>query len=135
MNLEEKIESNLSRHSLSRPPERIGTWGWLTLYLSGICLLFFLLSHIAMIHYGTTDAISAQRVFLDLRSSFVRIIDLGLLGICILHGLSGFRRIVLDLEWLGKRSDRFLIGSLSLFGVVMFVFGLFIFNGLVSQSF
>ena len=132
MNLIKKSEFKAGRYTNSREKERIGLWGWLILYLSGAFLLFFLLTHIFVIHYGTGNVITTISVFNDMRSYVIAFVNLGLLMLCIFHGLVGLRRLLLDLEIFSERGDRYLIRGLIILGLGMLIFGVVIFNKFIS---
>ena len=116
--------------------EALGLWGWFWLYLSGAVLLFFILSHLWVIHYSPAGyELTWKAVSQSLKANYmIRVADIGLLGFCIIHGLLGLRRIILDLNFLSKSGDRWLISGLVITGLVLFVFGLVIFNSLISPS-
>ena len=130
--------------NVDRPPafrfgggnEALGLWGWFGLYLSGAVLLFFILSHLWVIHYSPTGhELSWKSIFENFKDYYIiRIIDIGLLVFCIIHGLLGFRRIILDLEFLSKSGDKWLIGALIIIGIMLFIFGLVIFVNFISPS-
>jgi len=114
--------------------ERIGLWSWLFLYLSATFLLFFLFVHLFTIHYGANRIISADSVSRDFGSDFTVVINLILLGLATFHGLLGIRRIVLDLEILGKKGDQNLIYVLALIGMGLFLYGLVVYNRFATMG-
>ena len=116
--------------------EALGLWGWFGLYLSGTVLLIFILSHLWVIHYSPAGyELTWKAVSQSLKThSMIRVMDIGLLVFCIIHGLLGFRRIILDLNFLSKSGDRWLIGGLTITGIIFFVFGLVVFSNLISPS-
>ena len=116
----------------SVPPERIGLWGWLGIYVTGFCLLFFLLAHVWILHYATDVTITLRSTFSALQSPFVMIVELGLLAFAVVHGMLGIRRIALDLELLGKKGDRYLTWGLTAAGFILITSGLIIFNQLTA---
>ena len=108
--------------------ERIGLTGWLSLYVSGGLVVFFLLSHLFVIHFISGADISAQSVYRDLRSAFLSFVNIALLILALFHGLMGLRRIILDLNLLGKKGDRALMVLLLLVGLVLVLLGIEIFR-------
>jgi succinate dehydrogenase hydrophobic anchor subunit len=114
--------------------QRIGLWGWLSLYASGAVLLFFLLMHVCIVHFATPAPLGLSTTIRSLDSLFVRIVEIGLLVFVLVHGLIGLRRIVLDFEFLRKRGDRFLVWSLVFVGVILLAWGLILFTKLVSTT-
>ena len=128
-----RMESIFRSHSLGDDYQRIGLWGWLGLYVSGAILLFLVLTHIGIVHFGTYEPLSIKTTQKALGSPFVRTIELSLLLFAIFHGLMGFRRIILDLEILQKRGNRWLRLCLVILGVTLFAWGLTIFSTLSSS--
>jgi succinate dehydrogenase hydrophobic anchor subunit len=108
--------------------ERIGLLGWLTLYLSGAILFFFLMVHILSVHFLSPEKISAETVLDHYRSGFLIVVSFGLLLFGALHAMVGLRRVLLDLDWFGKRGDRTLSTALALIGAVAILFGIVVFN-------
>lgn len=83
----------------------LGMYAWLIQRLSGLYLVFFLLTHISAIaqaSFGITTGFQAQ-IFDVLRNPFYLggspavIFDLIALGIIAFHGLNGVRIVFLDL--------------------------------------
>ena len=126
------MENFLKAHNKEGDYQRIGIWGWLGIYASGAVLLFLLLTHIGIIHFGTYEPLGIKTTQKALGSPFIRTIELTLLLLAVSHGLMGFRRIILDLEILQKKGNRWLSVCLSVLGVGLFAWGLFIFNRLSS---
>ena len=92
---------------------RLGMYAWVVHRVSGLYLVFFLLTHITAIaqaNFGITKGLQAQ-VFDVLRNPFwyggsaTAIFDLIALGIIAFHGLNGLRIIFLDLG-LGVKKHR-----------------------------
>ena len=92
---------------------RLGMYAWLIQRLSGLYLVFFLLTHITAIaqaNIGITTGFQAQ-IFDVLRNPFyfggpsTAIFDVIALGIIAFHGLNGIRIVFLDLGF-GIRKHR-----------------------------
>jgi len=92
---------------------RLGMYAWLIQRISGLYLVFFLLTHIGAIaqaNFGVTTGFEAQ-VFEVLRNPFwaggsaSAIFDLVALGIIAFHGLNGVRIVFMDLG-VGVRRHR-----------------------------
>lgn len=124
----------LGLDKLVRPYERIGLWGWLGLYLTGLGLLFFALVHVWLAHIGHAGTFSSESTVMSLRSWFVRFVELGLLLFAVIHGFSGVRRIVLDLEVLREREARYLTWGLVIAGLGVFIWGLVLFGRLTTLA-
>jgi len=113
------------------PSERIGLWGWLGLYLSGIVLLVLLFAHLILVHYISPQPITFKNTLLALQSPLVRIIDVGLLLFAVFHGMLGLRKIILDLEWMKKKGARYLAWFLMAGGAALLYWGFLIFRRLI----
>lgn len=112
---------------------RLGMYAWLTQRLSGLYLVFFLLTHIAAItqaSLGFTTGFQAQ-IFDILRNPFYiggspsAVFDLIALGIVAFHSLNGIRIVFLDLG-LGIRRHRLgfwvsMIAALTVSAFVIFL--------------
>src|SRR3972149_3540611 len=84
---------------------RLGMYAWVIQRISGLYLVFFLLTHITAIAqagFGITTGFQAQ-IFDVLRNPFYAVgqpalvFDLIALGIIAFHGLNGIRVVFLDL--------------------------------------
>lgn len=126
------MASILRAHSPEGDYQRIGLWGWLGLYASGAVLLFLLLTHVGILHFGTYEPLGIKTTQKALSSPFIRTIELSLLLLALFHGLMGVRRIILDLEILQKRGNRWLSLCLVVLGIALFSWGLLLFNRLSS---
>lgn len=105
-----------------------GLWGWVVLYLTGAFLLVFLFVHLGILHYSIVGPITVNQVAERLRSPAIQILDLGLLALALFHGLTGLRRVVLDLGVFTQKAERFFFWVLMGFGGFSFLFGLWIFK-------
>ncbi|MBW1764892.1 MAG: hypothetical protein JRJ23_09165, partial [Deltaproteobacteria bacterium] len=115
------------------PYERIGLLGWLLLYVTGALLLFFLLSHVWLSVYGSFQPVTLKGTQLLLRSTFVRVVELGLLFLAVVHGMIGVKRIILELNLAKKRGGQYLNWCFVIAGTLIFVFGIYIFGLLSSE--
>ena len=127
-----KVMSKITDESSDLNPRnmRLGMYAWVIQRLSGLYLVFFLLTHIAAItqaSLGFTTGFQAQ--FFDvLRNPFYIggspsvVFDLLALGIVVFHGLNGIRIVFLDLG-LGIRRHRlvFWISMIAALAVGAFV--------------
>ena len=109
--------------------ERISLWGWLGIYVTGFCLFFFLGAHVWLIHYASHESITFKSSLAALQSPFVMAVEVGLLVFAVVHGMLGVRRIILDLELLGKKGDRYLVWGLTTVGGILIISGVIIFHG------
>ncbi len=111
-------------------PARLGPGAWLVLYATGACLLILLLVHLGLVHLASNEPFTLRRSAAALSSSPVAAVELALLLLGLIHSLSGLRRVILDLEVLGRTGDRVLSWGLAGAGACLFVWGIMIFNRL-----
>lgn len=114
------------------PYERIGLPGWLLLYVTGALLLFFLFSHVWLSVYGSFQPFTLKGTQLLLRSPFIKVVEIGLLFLAVVHGMIGVKRIILELNLARKKGSQYLNWCFVIAGTLIFVFGIYIF-GLLSS--
>ena len=107
--------------------------GWLLLYVTGALLLFFLLSHVWLSVYESTEPFTLKGTQLLLRSTFIKVVEIGLLFLAVVHGTIGVKRILLELNLAKKKGSRFMNWSFVIAGTLIFVFGIYIFGLLSSE--
>jgi succinate dehydrogenase hydrophobic anchor subunit len=116
------------------PYGKIGPWGWLGLYASGAVLVFFLPAHIWHVHFGLSEPLGLKTTAASLGSPFQRMVEIGTMVLVLLHGLLGFRRIVLDLEIFKKRGDVYLSWGLVGLGLALAAWGFILFSRLTCYA-
>lgn len=109
---------------------RLGMYAWLIQRLSGLYLVFFLLTHITAIaqaNIGITTGFQAQ-IFDVLRNPFyfggssTAIFDVIALGIIAFHGLNGIRVVFLDLGFgIRKHKPTFWVTMVIAIAIVAYV--------------
>jgi succinate dehydrogenase hydrophobic anchor subunit len=115
------------------PYERIGLPGWLLLYVTGALLLFFLLSHVWLSVYESFQPFTLKATQLLLRSTFIKVVEIGLLFLAVVHGMIGVKRIFLELNLAKKKGSQVLNWCFIIAGTLIFVFGIYIFGLLSSE--
>lgn len=113
--------------------ERIGLFGWFILYVTGALLLFFLASHVWLSVYGSLQPVTLKGSQLVLGSTFVRVVELGLLFLAVIHGTIGVKRIILELDLTRKKGNRYLNWCFAMAAALILVFGIYIFVLLISE--
>jgi succinate dehydrogenase / fumarate reductase cytochrome b subunit len=112
---------------------RVGMYAWVIQRLSGLYLVFFLLTHIAAItqaSLGFTTGFQAQ-IFDVLRNPFniggspAVVFDLIGLGIIAFHGLNGIRIVFLDLGF-GIRRHRLVFWTSMIAALAVSAFVIFL---------
>ena len=118
---------NIETESADLDRERVGLWGWVGLYATGLLMFFFVLFHMALIHFQSSPPLSLARTTTAYQSSFVVVVEFCLLLLAVIHCLFGLRRVLLDLEIFSKRGRSLLTLGLLAGGLGLVVWGLFIF--------
>lgn len=95
---------------------------WLLQRVSGLILLFYLLVHFWIIHYGIEGEITFQKVAERLSSPYWKIFDLTFLPFVLYHALNGVYIVFLDFSFLKKLEKIFKI-LLYIVGIIAFIFG------------
>ena len=130
----EKVESTLGPDEMTSALPAAGIVAWLGLYLSGATLIFFVLSHLWVLHYAHSGPITARAVADRLRTPFFQLLDLGLFALALTHGLLGLRRVLLDFEGLGAPVQRAAPWVLLGVGLITFSWGVQIFRAFLRVA-
>ena len=113
---------------LGEPSARIGLLGWFGLYLTGALLLIFLFAHLWLVHYVLPQPITLKHTIGILGSPFIKVVDLGLLLLAVIHGMTGLGRLILDLELIKRKGGLILNVILFSLGLIIFFEGVYIFK-------
>ena len=118
------MPSNLMARA--RPATNFELVSWLFMRVSGVLIAFLLLGHIFVMHIlHHVDEVSYQFAAERLANPFWRIYDLVLLGLVLIHGLTGVR-IALD-DHIHNRGWRIVLKTgLWLVGALFLIVGAFV---------
>jgi succinate dehydrogenase / fumarate reductase membrane anchor subunit len=110
----------------ARSSSNFELYSWLFMRVSGVLIALLVLGHIALMHVlHHVDDVNYEFAAARLTNPFWRIYDLSLLGLALMHGLSGVK-IVLD-DYVHSRGWRVILKTvLSLAGVLFLVVGAFV---------
>jgi succinate dehydrogenase / fumarate reductase, cytochrome b subunit len=64
--------------------------------VSGVLLLLYLLIHVETVHHVSGGKAAFDGALAAFRNPFFRLLEIGLLGVVILHALNGIRIIIID---------------------------------------
>ena len=99
-----------------------GMWAWVLQRVTGALLLLLLGLHFWVTHFGTTGAITFDKVVDRVRLPIWFHIDVALLAVIIYHALNGVRTVILDLG-LTRKKALALDWGLVVLGLAMLAFG------------
>ncbi|HZK48046.1 MAG TPA: succinate dehydrogenase, cytochrome b556 subunit [Thermoleophilia bacterium] len=99
-----------------------GMWLWLLQRVTAVLLLLFLTAHLIATHVLNLGELSYDNVGGRLASGFFVVVDFGLLGAGLFHGLNGLRMVLLDYGF-GGRSQSVLSWILLVVGLAAFAGG------------
>ena len=116
------------------PPATVGFWDLFGLHFTGVFLVIFLLAHVWAVHYavGGEPEFTFEAVRPKLQSPLFTFLDLGLLALAIYHGLTGFRRFLVDLEAFSRGALRVITWVLVLIGLGGLYYGWLIYRAFVG---
>jgi len=102
-----------------------GTSAWVLQRLTAVLLVFVLGMHLWATHFETHgELIVFNMVRVRLQTILYMVVDYGLLGFGLYHGLNGLRNVLLD--WgvgLGRRGGLWLSVCLWIVGLAFFIYG------------
>ncbi len=100
-------------------------WLWIVQRLTAVGLIVILATHLWVTHFAEPESmIVFGAVASRLRTTLFMVVDYGLLGFALFHGLNGVRNVLLD--WgLGGWAERLTTWAIVALGVAAFVYGAF----------
>jgi succinate dehydrogenase hydrophobic anchor subunit len=111
-----------------------GAWSWLLQRLTAVLLLGLLGIHIGVLHFIRPGGeITFASVHVRLATVLYMVVDYGLLGIVLYHGLNGARNVLLDFTF-GVRAQRSISTVLLLIGLVAFAYGAWALTPFITGS-
>jgi len=81
----------------STTPQPQGVWAWIMQRVTAVLLIFFLGTHLFVLHYVPENMnINFLGVAARFKSVLYLIVDSGLLALALYHGLNGVRNVLFD---------------------------------------
>jgi succinate dehydrogenase / fumarate reductase membrane anchor subunit len=112
---------------------RNAVW-WYTQRITGALLVFLLIAHFWVEHFMSRTLLRGDLTYETILSRISNPvwqgIDIAFLLVALLHGLNGFRNIVLDYSRVGPRATRFITAALVVLGVIWAWWGIQAFSQL-----
>lgn len=81
------------------PGRGLGVWAFWLHRLSGLLIIFYLLTHILVISSITGGQANFDAAMKFLKSPIFVLLEMGLIGCITLHGLNGIRIVLFDLGY------------------------------------
>ena len=107
------------------------SFGWIWQASTGLLLVILLGVHIFANHFSEGGLLSYDQVVRHLSNPLILLMEVAFLGTVIFHALAGVRAILLD-TGISQDADRKLVRILSMVGVLMFLYGSWIFARLLT---
>jgi succinate dehydrogenase / fumarate reductase cytochrome b subunit len=83
-----------------------GMWSWVAHRITGVLVFFFLFAHILDTALLRVSPNSYDRVVDIYRNPFVNLLELGLVGAVLYHGLNGLRIMLIDFWSAGAKYQK-----------------------------
>lgn len=113
----------MAQKTAVRPGEAAAAWAWLLQRISAAFLLFFLGTHLWVLHFALgSEKISFERVKERLQQPFFQVLDVVLLAVVLYHALYGVRSVILDFRVQGA-GRHILTWGLVAVGIIGFMYG------------
>jgi succinate dehydrogenase / fumarate reductase, cytochrome b subunit len=97
-----------------------GMWSWVAHRITGVLVFFFLFVHVLDTAMVRVSPNSYDRVTNIYKNPLVNLLELGLVGAVLYHGLNGIRIMLIDFWSAGARYQKqMLVGVVTIWVVVM----------------
>jgi succinate dehydrogenase / fumarate reductase cytochrome b subunit len=100
---------------------REGMWSWVAHRITGVLVFFFLFAHVLDTALVRVSPNAYDEVIATYKNPIVNILEVGLVGAVLFHGLNGLRVLVIDFWEKGPRFQRQLLWSVVTIWVVLMV--------------
>ncbi len=111
-------------------------WSWVAHRITGVLVFFFLFAHILDTALLRVSPNSYDRVVSIYQNPFVNLLELGLVGAVLYHGLNGIRIMLIDFWSAGARYQKqMLLAVMAIWVVVMVPAAYFMLEHAAKQLF
>ncbi len=107
------------------------TSAWILQAATGFLLVILLGLHILANHFSKGGLLSYDQVVRHLSNPLILLLEVAFLGTVVFHALAGVRAILLD-TGIPRDADEKLVKILAVVGVLMFLYGVWIFARLLA---
>ncbi|MBI4362642.1 MAG: hypothetical protein HY558_05655 [Euryarchaeota archaeon] len=98
---------------------------WLMQRVSGVLLVVFVAIHWWTVHYAVLpQVLTVENISIRLKTLLFIIVDMGLIGTTIYHGLNGLRNIIVDMR-IWPEATASITRTLHAIGIATFAYALF----------
>ncbi len=111
-------------------PDERGSTTWIWQAATGLLLVVLLGLHIVANHFSEGGLLSYDQVVHRLSNPFILVLEIMFLGAVIFHAFAGIRSILLD-TGISEDVDRTIVKVLAVAGVLLFLYGFWIFARLL----
>ena len=94
------------------PGRGLGVWAFWLHRITGLLIIFYLLTHILVISSITGGQANFDNAMKFLKQPIFVLLEMGLIGCIALHGLNGIRIVLFDLGYGIKRQKEIFIGMM-----------------------
>lgn len=101
----------------------LGTTAFYLQRVTGVLLLGYLLIHVHTIHMISDGPVAFDRALEMFKNPLFRLLEIGLLGVVILHALNGIRIIAIDFGVATRRQKRLFWILAGALGAMIFIAG------------
>lgn len=101
----------------------VGTTAFYVQRITGVLLLGYLLIHVHTVHMIGDGPAAFDRALAMFKNPLFRLLEIGLLGVVILHALNGIRIIVIDAGVATRRQKRLFWILAGALGTMIFIAG------------
>ena len=101
----------------------VGTTAWFLQRVTGVLLLFYLLLHVETVHQLSAGPVAFDHAMAAFKNPLFRLLEIGLLGVVILHALNGIRIMVIDFGVATRHQKRLFWGLAVIVGALVFIAG------------
>lgn len=91
--------------------------------VTGVLLLGYLLLHVHTVHMISDGPVAFDRAMQTFKNPLFRVLEIGLLGVVILHALNGIRIIAIDFGVATRRQKKLFWVLAGVLGTMIFIAG------------
>jgi succinate dehydrogenase / fumarate reductase cytochrome b subunit len=101
----------------------LGTTAFYLQRMTGVLLLGYLLVHVHTVHMISAGPEAFDRAMETFKNPFFRLLEIGLLGVVIVHALNGIRIVAIDFGVATRQQNRLFWGLTAALGILIFIAG------------
>jgi len=101
----------------------LGTTAFYLQRVTGVLLLGYLLLHVHTVHMISGGPAAFDHAMETFKNPLFRVLEIGLLGVVILHALNGIRIVAIDFGVATRRQRKLFWGLAGVLGTLIFIAG------------